>query len=111
MAGYVIHTPAGLSDTAERRAAELGPPDVTAPGSPAELARAAGFSVMLEEDVTAQFRSTCEAVLRARSRYETALRQEEGAEGFAEEQRKKQDMLQGIDEGLLLRSLIVVTRG
>ena len=110
MAGYVIHTPVGLSQRDMAKADELGPSDAAAAMSPADLARSAGLSVVRQEDVTSDFRVTCEAVLRARSELEKALRAEEGPEVFEDEQQKKRSMLLGIDQGLLLRCLIVAEK-
>ncbi len=110
IAGYVIHTPQGLRREDECRAAELGPSAVAAPALPEDLATSVGFSVIRREDVTAHFRMTCEAIVRARTELEDALRAEEGDEGYEEEQQDKRGMLQGIDEGLLLRSLIVAVK-
>lgn len=109
IAGYVIHTPGGLSAEDRRRASALGPSQVVAPGLPHELARSAGLEVIAQEDVTAQFRMTCEAFLRARRGLEESLREEEGDEAYEDELCKKLSMLQGIDEGLLLRSLVVAS--
>ena len=52
IAGYVIHPPAGLTPAQKRRAAELGPSDVTAPASPAALTESAGLTIVVVEDVT-----------------------------------------------------------
>jgi hypothetical protein len=90
MAGYVIHTPDGLSQRDQRRASELGPSEVAAEASPGGLAEATGFSLILQEDVT---------LLRARGELEDALRIAEGHEAFEEEQQKKRWMLEGIDAG------------
>jgi hypothetical protein len=110
MAGYVIHTAAGLRARDASRATELGPSEVVAADTPAHLARSAGLSVIAMEDVTVSFRDTCEAMLRARSELEDALRAEEGDEVYEEEQADKQAMLLGIVEGLLQRSLIVAAK-
>lgn len=110
IAGYVIHTPPGLDESAERRAAELGPTEVTASGSPEELTTAAGFSVLLSEDVTGAFLETGEAIVRARERLADELREVEGDEAFEEEQAEKCDYLRGIREGLLRRSLVVAVK-
>ena len=59
---------------------------------------------------SAGFRATCEAIIRARTELEDALRVEEGHEVHEEEQQEKRSMLEGIDEGLLLRSLIVAVK-
>ena len=63
-----------------------------------------------QEDVTPGFRATCQAILRARGEFADALRVAEGHEAFEEEQQKKRRMLDGIDAGLLLRSLIVAVK-
>ncbi len=110
IAGYVIHTPDGLSSGDKQRASELGPSDVCAEAPPEGLMRSAGFSVIRQEDVTAGFRTICHAILRARSKLEDALRVEEGPEAYEEEQQKKRTMLEGIDEGLLLRCSIVAAK-
>ena len=110
IAGYVIHTPVGLNQCDMVTAGELGPPDVAAAISIADLAESAGFSVVRQEDVTSEFRIICKSILRARSELEEALRAEEGPEAFEEEQRKKHDMLLGIDRRLLLRCLIVAEK-
>ena len=110
IAGYTIHTPNGLSRGDKRRASELGPSDVVAAAPLEDLARSVGLSVVLQEDVTAGFRATDEAMIRARTELEDALRVEEGHEVYEEEQQKKRSMLKGIDEDLLLRSLIVAVK-
>ena len=109
-AGYVIHTPRGLTEAGERRATELGPSDVAAPLAPDALARKAGLSVVDVQDVTEDFRATCEALLRARDALAPDLRAEEGDDLYEEERTAKTAMLTGIDEGVLCRSLIVTTR-
>ncbi len=110
IAGFVIHTPTELTPAQEDRAAELGPSDVTASASPAALAREAGFAVTFVDDVTDQFRSTCDDLLRARVRLEDELRAEEGDAVYEEERDTKAAVRLGIDEGLLLRSLIVAVK-
>ena len=110
IAGYVIHTPVGLSQRDMVTAGELGPSEVAAAMSIADMARSAGLSVVRQEDVTSDFRITCVSFLRARSELEEGLRVEEGPEAFEEEQQSKRSMLLGIDRGLLLRSLIVAEK-
>ena len=110
VAGYVIYVPAGLTGAQERRAADLGPPDVTALASPEVLAQAAGLTIVAKEDVTDAFRSTCAAFAAARRDLEAELRADEGDDFYEEERRKKSAMLLGIDEGLLCRSLVVANK-
>ena len=110
IAGYVIHIPAGVTEAQERRAAELGPSDVTAPASPEALTRAAGLTIVVTQDVTDAFRVTCAALAAARRDLEDELRADEGDDFYEEERRKKNAMLQGIDEGILRRSLVVANK-
>ena len=110
IAGYVIHIPAGVTEAQERRAAELGPSDVTAPALPEVLTQAAGLTIMVTEDVTDAFRATCAALAAARRDLAEELRAEEGDDFYEEERRKKNAMLQGIDEGILRRSLGVANK-
>jgi hypothetical protein len=107
MVGYIIHTPPDLSDVSTARAAELGPVDVVASGSYSVLATSAGFSRVSEHDVTAAFADTAASLLRAREELVEVLRVEEGEEIYQEEHSKLCDVIVGIDEGLLLRSLMV----
>ena len=111
MAGYVIHASAGLSAAGERRVAELVPMEVLADGSPLELAERAGFSIVTFDDVTDQFRTTSNAIVRARERHEAELRAVDGDEAYDDDQRRKAAVLTGIDEGLLVRSLISAVKG
>ena len=56
-AGYVIHTPRGLTEAGERRATELGPSDVAAPLAPDALTadlRAEEGDDLYEEERTAK---------------------------------------------------------
>ena len=107
IAGYVIHTPTGLSPSDGIRAAVLGPSDIGSLVPIEELTYSAGLNVIAHTDVTDVFRATCKAFLEAREELEDELRAEGGDEIYEEEQEKKLSMLTGIDEGLLLRSLIV----
>ncbi len=82
IAGYVIHTVAGLAADDEQRASALGPPHVA--GSTVHLAWSGGFCDVTLQDVTDLFRSTCEALLEARDRWKLELRAELGNEEYAE---------------------------
>ena len=107
IAGYVIHTSGGLTPAQVVRASELGPTQVRALNPPAELMREAGFCLLVVSDVTENFRATCAALLQARQQLAQELRAEEGNESFEDELHAKTSMLEGIDEGLLQRSLVV----
>lgn len=104
--GYVIHTPAGLSQDDKDLADELGPSKVSGVDTPEVLATLVGFSIEATEDVTAELKATAQAILDARSRFEDELRSAEGDEFFEEEQIKKTGIVDGVERGLLLRSLV-----
>lgn len=110
MVGYVIMTRGGLTADQEGRAAALGPSCVTGFDSPAELAGTAGMTVIHQQDVTERFRDTCAALLEARRELEAELRHEEGDVTYDDELARKRDMLRGIDDSLLVRSLITAIR-
>ena len=110
LAGYVIHTSEGLDPSAQSRAAEWGPPEVLAAQAPDAMALSAGLTVIAQHDVTEAFQSTCQALLSVTEKFEDELRAEQGEALYDEEQVKKQNMLQGIREGLLRRSLIVCAK-
>lgn len=79
--------------------------------SPEELARAAGFLHVERTDVTPQFRATVEAMQRAVSRWDTELRAEQGEEEYLAGCERARAMLLGIQEGLLLRSMVTAMKG
>ena len=108
--GYVIHTADGLTRSELERAAQLGPPQVRADAPPPEMCRIAGLRVTREIDVTTEFEVTCRALLEAREQYREELRLEEGEEAFEYELSRKAQMLQGIQDGLLRRSLVVAEK-
>jgi len=74
------------------------------------LLREAGFQVIVDEDVTEDFRATCKAILQARRALEGELCALEGGVAFEDELLKKTLTLQGVSEGLLRRSLLVASR-
>ena len=110
IAGYVIHPPTNLTPAQQRRAAELGPSDVTAPASPAALTESAGLTIVVTKDVTAAFRATCAALRAARRDLEEELRGDEGDDFYEEALHTQDAMLCGIDEGLLCRSLMMAKK-
>ena len=83
IAGYVIHTPAGLGAADEQRALRTGTRRCDQRRLAEDLTREAGFSHVIREDVTGQFRATVEAMLRAARRWAPELRAEQGDEQYA----------------------------
>lgn len=110
IAGFTIHTPAGLSPADREAAAELGPIRVLGFESAEELMRGVGFTVCEWADVTELFRKTCTALLETREQFADDLRAAEGDDVFEEEQAKKQRYLKGAEDGLLLRSFHVAVK-
>lgn len=106
----MIQAPPGLSEAQAQRASEYGPSEVLAGSSTGDLFREIGFRVIVDEDVTEDFRSSCAATLRASRKLEGELRGEDGHVVFKEEMEKKALMLRGISEGLLKRSLLVASK-
>ena len=74
-----------------------GRPTLRSPGLTRSAYSSRRTTIVLTEDVTDAFRTTCAALAAARKDLEDELR-------------KKNAMLQGIDEGILRRSLIVATK-
>lgn len=110
LAGYIIHTPEGLTEDQIERAIELGPPSVGAAASPQALARQVGFSSVDQHDVTDRFKKSCLAFKAARTQLEGKLRELEGDEVYDENCEEGKGRLLGIEEGLLLRCLLVAVR-
>jgi hypothetical protein len=110
VAGYVIHTPDDLSAEDQERATEFGPSFVTASASPAELAASVGFEVVYQEDVSADFRTIADSLFKARAEVEGVLRAEEGDDVYEDEQQRRRGMVDGVDAGLLLRSIVVARK-
>ncbi len=84
--------------------------EVLADGPPEQLATEAGFSVVARDDVTDRFRDTSDAVLRARAKLEVELREIDGDDAYEDDQQRKEAVLTGIDEGLIVRSLIAAVK-
>jgi hypothetical protein len=110
LAGYVIHTPEGLTSDEKDRARDMGPAQGVLAASPARLLAAGGFNLLQQTDVTTEFRSMLAAIRQLRSSSEPELRLEEGDEVFEEAQERKRLTLQCVDDGLLVRSLWVAER-
>ena len=101
-----IHMSPCLSAEDERRAVELGPAMGASNEPLPDLLRSAGFVEVVEVDRTEAFAQTCASILRIRGELQVGLRSEEGDEAFEEELTKKRNMLEGIQTGLLRRSLL-----
>ncbi len=101
-----IHVSPDLSEEDQRRAVELGPTMGASSEPLPDLLKSAGFVEVVEIDRTEAFAQTCETILRIRDELDARLRSEEGDEAFEVELTKKRNMLEGIQAGLLRRSLL-----
>jgi hypothetical protein len=110
MAGYVIHTADGLAPQQLERALELGPAQGHFGQPLPKFVRAAGLTPLSVSDVTPAFRRTNADLFDVRREHEAALRAEEGDELYEESQERRVQTLTAVDEGLLLRSLVVAER-
>ena len=110
LAGYIMHTPPGLTPAQEQEATDLGPSAVGAERSPADMATEAGFREVGVDDVTDTFLVTLDRLISARLFYEARLRELEGDQVFEEEQGENEGKRRGILSGLLKRSLIVARK-
>lgn len=107
IAYYTIHVTPGLSPRAYRSAVRSGPPEVGSSRDASTMLTIAGFADVAQVDVTKSFLEICRAIRRARDRYADRLRVEEGEVEFEEEQEKKRCSIEGIEGGLLRRSLLL----
>ena len=89
------------------RALELGPADVHAEAALGGLLQRAGFELVIERDVTRDFRVRIRQRLDALTRNEEALRREEGDDVVHAEREKRTRMLEAVSEGLLRRTIVV----
>ncbi len=76
-----------------------------------DLLRSAGFTEIAETDVTDEFLRIARALLEARDRLATELRESEGESEFTKEQAERRARVAAIEGGLLRRSLFVAEPG
>ncbi len=110
LAGYIIHTPSGLTPEQEQEAVDLGPSAVGAERSPVDSATMAGFREVRAKDVTDTFLESLDRLLSARLSYEAQLRELKGDEAFEEDQADSEGKRRGVLSGLLKRSFIVARK-
>ncbi len=96
-----------LKDLDLHRALELGPADVHAEAALGEMLQRSGFELVIERDVTREFRVRIRQRLDALARNEQALRREEGDDVVHEEREKRARMLKAVNQGLLRRTIVV----
>lgn len=110
MAAVAIECPPGLDEDDRELAARLGPANVHAPGSLVDMAATAGLEPVLVEDWTDALRAVACRTITALEGAAAEIRAAEGDVVFDEEMGKKTRMVEGIDRGLLARTLVVARR-
>jgi len=110
LVGYSIHLANPLTAEQSSRASDLGPSFVSGLEDPIGLAKEIGFVDITVKDVTPHFRRTCLTWIQAMMSMEGELRKSLDQGDYEDELQSKSDMLLGIEEGLLKRSLIICRR-
>ena len=108
---FSIFLTVGLSAADYRRAARSGPPAVRARNlTPSDLLEAAGFTSIVEQDLTAEFLETGRAWFRERQQNSDELTALQGEAIFLERQADSTAQARAVEEGLLGRGLFVAKR-
>lgn len=99
-----------LPDNERRRIAKLGNPYVYSRAEQQALLASAGFVNIRETDLTDEYFRVQRALYEANDRRARSLRRTQGAAQFDERQNNRRKTLQGIEAGVLRRSLFVAER-
>ena len=102
----VIYIPRGLSQADHARAIEAGPPYIDAPGDYGEMLGQTGWRLESRRDVTTDYRQSLVALVHAfdtDSELQAAL----GEEATAESRARRQEQIDSIDAGLLIREIFL----
>lgn len=99
-----------LGPDRQAQAIEIGPSHLGPGDSLARFAEEAGFSLLEVRDVTPDFRRVAEVASLALADHRDALMSAEGEETWEEEVDRKSRMARGVDEGLLVRTLVLAER-
>jgi hypothetical protein len=110
MAAVAIELAPDLSAADRERALRLGPARVEGPKALEELVLEVGLVVRTVESWDAELRDTLVHTLRVLAANEAELRAAEGDDTFEEERAKKERLLEGVEAGLLRRTLVVAER-
>ena len=111
LAFYTIFIAAGLSDADYRRAARAGPHAVRARRADhQDLLLAAGFTDIVETDLTDEFLRTARAWYRGREQHFTQLAAAEGEASVKQKQADSRAQIKAIEAGLLRRALFLARR-
>ena len=97
----------GLGAAQRARAIQLGPEDLGAGDPLRDLVAQSGFEVVIERDLTEDFRVSLLDRLDALDQNDAELRRAEGHEMVDTERQKRTDMLTAVQEGMLRRTALV----
>ena len=97
----------GLGAAQRARAIQLGPEDLGTGGPLRDLVAQSGFEVVIERDLTEDFRVSLLDRLDALDQNDAELRRAEGHEMVDTEREKRTDMLTAVQEGMLRRTALV----
>ena len=111
LAAVAIECPPGLSAADAELAAVLGPADVHADGALVEMAATVGLEPLHVVDWTHGLRAVAERTITGLEGASEAIRLAEGDAVYEEELSKKARMVEGIDRGVLVRTLVIARRG
>lgn len=110
LASVAIEPAPGLDAASLGRARELGPSRLTTRGDLAHNSGEAGLTVAAVEDWTAELAELLRVVVEQLEAHEAPLRAGEGDDVYEHELEKKRRLLRGVQEGLLVRTLVVAER-
>jgi hypothetical protein len=110
LASVAIEAARGLAGADRLLASELGPTDVHAPDSLRDMVTGVGMEPVHVEDWTAPLRATARELGARLEAAADAIRAAEGDTVYEEERGKKARMVEGIDRGLLVRTLVVARK-
>jgi SAM-dependent methyltransferase len=102
----VIYVPAGLSRADHERAVKAGPPFIDAPGDYGDLLEQTGWRVDARNDVTAEYRQSLVALVRAFDT-DTELRAALGEDSTRNSRERRREQIDSIDAGLLIREIFL----
>lgn len=110
LAAIAIEPARGLGPAARDRAVEIGPSHLGPDDSIEESAVSAGFRLLEVLDLTADFRRVAVESAGELQRRSAELRSEEDEQTYVDELDRKTRMVRGVDEGLLVRTLVLAER-
>jgi SAM-dependent methyltransferase len=104
----VIYIPQGLSESDHARAIEAGPPFIDTPDDYCNMLEETGWRVDTRIDVTAGYRQSLGALIHAFDK-DSELRDALGEATVRDSRERRQEQVDSIDTGLLVREIFLAT--